>query len=57
MAFTGLKSDGSVTEQQKSIRELLGLELFEVDNYIQDSLDSEKQFYIIEKQFWEAWSG
>ena len=57
MAMVGVKSDGTQLEQQNSIKEFLGLELFEAENFIQESLDSEKSFFIIEKHFWDNWSG
>lgn len=56
MAMVGVQSEDTVLEQQQAIKEFLGTELFEVENYIQQNLDTEKHFYIVEKGFWDKWS-
>jgi len=59
-AMMGLASSGqTVKDQQLAVRAYLDqLEKEEIDlkAYISDKIDSEKEFYVVEKEFWDQWS-
>lgn len=61
MGMLGLSCEGTLDEQRKSIKSVMGQTQdlksnIDLERYINDNLINDPSFYIIEKEFWKSWS-